>query len=53
MPCRCRYVHHPDRRQKEDDRRMVYGLEKHLYKQIHDRDRRSSLGRRAEDLSVA
>jgi len=53
MPCRCRYVHHADRRQEEVDRRFVYGLEKDLYEQTHDRDRRHSLGRRMEDWSVA
>ena len=53
VPCRCRYVHHADRRQEEVDRRFVYGLEKDLYEQTHDRDRRHSLGRRMEDWSVA
>ncbi len=49
--CRCRYVHYPDRRGSEDDRRASFGLEQEMYKFNHDRDRRLSLGRRAEDWS--
>ena len=50
--CRCRYVHYPDRRRKQDDRRAAFGLEQEMYKYTHDRDRRISLGRRVEDWSV-
>ena len=49
--CRCRYVHYPDRRRFDDDRRASFGLEQEMYEFNHDRDRRLSQGRRAEDWS--
>ena len=49
--CRCRYVHYPDRRRHDDDRRASFGLEQQMYKFNHDKDRRLSLGRRSEDWS--
>jgi hypothetical protein len=50
--CRCRYVHYPDRRRREEDRRSSFGLEQEMYRYSHERDRRLAPGRRKGDWLV-
>jgi hypothetical protein len=51
--CRCRYVHHQDRRADDGDRRLHGSLESNLYGAIADRERRERSGRRSSDLTEA
>ena len=50
VKCPCKYAHHEDRRDDEDDRRALGStLKTQLYKQTDDKDRREKRGRRASD----
>ncbi len=49
--CNCKYVHHPDRRDESNDRRMPYSLGTTFYAQGDRPDRRANPGRRSSDYS--
>lgn len=50
--CSCKYVHHRDRRENQEDRRSPRGLQSDLYASTGDnKERRSRRGRRKEDFS--
>ncbi len=49
--CNCKYAHHPDRRDKSNDRRTHYSLGTKLYAQGDRPDRRANPGRRSSDYS--
>ena len=49
--CRCRYVHHADRRVDAGDRRLPYSLESNLYTATGERERRERFDRRVSDLT--
>ena len=51
--CKCKYVHHEDRRATKTDRRSIEMLRTELFKYDKNRDRRKSLGRRRSDLALA
>jgi hypothetical protein len=50
--CRCRYVHHRDRR-SGGDRRGMHGLRTALYEYVEENERRGKRGRRSSDLAMA
>lgn len=50
-PCRCRYVHHADRRKFDEERRIQFGVSHELYGTFGEQNRRNSKrsGRRQYD----
>lgn len=49
--CRCRYIHHEDRRANDSDRRVKIGIVTDLYGTFGEEERRhKTTGRRNEDL---
>lgn len=51
--CRCRYIHHTDRRGGARDRRLGPAVDEDSFEFWSQRDRRNSLGRRQADLQLA
>ena len=49
--CKCRYVHHQDRRNAEGERRTPFSLQTDLYNLNHEVERRVKKGRRDTDWS--
>jgi hypothetical protein len=47
--CKCKYLHHQDRRDNDDDRRALYGIKSEFYEYTSKQDRRVKRGRRASD----
>jgi hypothetical protein len=50
--CKCKYLHHQDRRDNDDDRRALYGIKSEFYEYTSKQDRRVKRGRRASDGEV-
>jgi len=50
--CKCKYLHHQDRRDTDDDRRALYGIKSEFYEYTSKQDRRVKNGRRASDWEV-
>lgn len=49
--CHCKYVHHSDRRDEDDDRRTVFGIQTKMYQQMGISDRRIRRGRRKDEVN--
>ncbi len=47
--CKCKYLHHQDRRDNDDDRRALYGIKSEFYEYSSKQDRRVKNGRRESD----
>lgn len=47
--CECKYLHHEDRRDNDDDRRALYGIKSEFYEYTSKQDRRVKNGRRESD----
>jgi hypothetical protein len=50
--CKCKYLHHEDRRDTDDDRRALYGIKSEFYEYTSKQDRRVKNGRRESDWEV-
>ena len=50
--CKCKYRHHEDRRNRDDDRRALYGIKSEFYEYTSKQDRRVKNGRRESDWEV-
>jgi hypothetical protein len=50
--CECKYLHHQDRRDNDDDRRALYGIKSEFYEYTSKQDRRVKNGRRESDWEV-
>jgi hypothetical protein len=50
--CECKYLHHEDRRDNDDDRRALYGIKSDYYEYTSKQDRRVKNGRRESDWEV-
>ena len=51
--CKCKYLHHEDRRDNDDDRRALYGIKSEFYEYTSKQDRRVKNGRRESDWEMA
>ena len=50
--CKCKYLHHQDRRDTDDDRRALYGIKSEFYEYTSKQNRRVKNGRRESDWEV-
>ena len=50
--CKCKYLHHQDRRDDDGGRRALYGIQSEFYEYTSKHDRRVKSGRRASDWEV-
>ena len=51
--CKCKYLHHQDRRDNDGGRRALYGIKTEFYEYTSKQDRRVKNGRREGDWEVA
>jgi len=50
--CKCKYLHHQDRRDDDGGRRALYGIKSEFYEYTSKQDRRVKNGRRESDWEV-